>query len=217
MGMVDMTGKRFGRYTVLYRTDNDKFGNAVWMCQCDCGTIKAVNGGALRKGVTVSCGCFHRDKVTQISTTHGKSRTKLFSTWQHMKARCNNPNHKHYKYYGGKGIKLCPEWEHDFSSFEQWAINNGYAEGLTIDRINPDKGYEPFNCRWATRQEQQSHISSCHMYEIDGISHNLAEWCRIYNVPHERVRRRVVKEHWDILKALTTPALDRNGNPKKSL
>ena len=108
------------------------------------------------------------------------------------------------------------EWNDNFSRFAEWAIRNGYQDGLTIDRIDPLKGYEPSNCRWATRIEQQSHLSSCHIYEINGVSHNIAEWCRIYNVPHERVRRRVVNEHWDILKALTTPALDRNGNPKKS-
>lgn len=216
MTVIDMTGKKFGRYTVLYRVKNDKNGMAMWMCRCDCGTEKVVMGSSLRKGVTVSCGCYHRDKVAQLGTTHGKSHTRLFHIWQKMKSRCNNPHFKHYKYYGGKGIKLCSEWEHDFTAFETWALNNGYNDNLTIDRIDPLKGYEPSNCRWATRSQQQSHISSCHLYEINGVLHNIAEWCRIYNVPHERTRRRVVDEHWDILKALTTPALDRNGNPKKS-
>lgn len=217
MAFIDITGKRFGRYTVLYRMENDKHGNAVWMCRCDCGNEKPVVGSSLRKGVVFSCGCYHRDKVIEIQTTHGGTKTKLFHIWQKMKSRCNNPNHKHYKYYGGKGIKICHEWEHDFSKFAEWANANGYVDGLTIDRIDPSKGYEPSNCKWSTRQEQQSHLSSCRMYEINGESHNIAEWCRIYNVPHERVRRRVVNDNWDILKALTTPALDRNGNPKKSL
>lgn len=213
MPPTDMTGKRFGRLTVLYRLPNDKHANAVWMCKCDCGNQKPIVGAALRKGVVVSCGCFHHDELISRITTHGQSRTKLFHTWQHMKARCNNPHHKHYKYYGGKGIKVCQEWENDFTIFAEWSNNNGYVEGLTIDRIDPSKGYEPSNCKWATRQEQQSHLSSCLVYEIDGVSHNLSDWCKIYNRPHETVRKRLLNG-WDIVSALTVPPLKRNGLPR---
>ena len=211
MPYIDITGKRFGRYTVLRYAGNDKHGCALWDCRCDCGNVKTVVGSSLRKGVVISCGCYHRDKVTEMKTTHGQSKTRLFHVWQQMKRRCNNPHHKAYGYYGGKGIKLCHEWENDFQAFSAWARSNGYDDSLTIDRINPDKGYEPSNCKWSTRQEQQSHLSNCRIFEINGVSHPLNTWCKIYNKPHETVRKRLLNG-WDIEKALTTPPLDRNGN-----
>lgn len=207
MPYIDMTGKRFGKLTVLYHVENDRFNNAQWMCKCDCGKEKVIVGSALRKGIIVSCGCFHRFEVSKRLTTHGQSSTRLFHIWQCMKSRCNNPHHKNYNYYGGKGIKVCQEWEHDFSRFAEWANNNGYADGLTIDRIDSSKGYEPSNCKWSTRKEQQSHLSSSiHTYEINGEIHTLAQWCRIYNVPYEKTRRRILNGHHDILSALTVPS-----------
>ena len=204
MPAVDMAGRRFGRYTVLYRSENDKHGNAMWMCKCDCGNQKIVAGSALRKGVTLSCGCYHKEKVAKINTTHGESKSRLFGIWQSMKARCNNPNHKHYSYYGGKGISVCEEWKHDFQSFADWANNNGYSEGLTIDRIDPIGNYEPSNCRWLSRAEQQKHLSNCRLFEVDGETNPLNTWCKIYNMPHETVRKRIAKG-WDIKEALTVP------------
>lgn len=213
MPVIDIAGKRFGRYTVLCRVENDKNGMARWKCRCDCGNERIVTGSSLRKGVTVSCGCYHRDKVSLMQTTHGKSNTRLFHIWQNMKARCNNPNKKYYKYYGGNGIKVCSEWEHNFEAFAEWANQNGYSEDLTIDRIDSSKGYEPSNCKWATRSEQQSHLQNCRIYEINGISHPINTWCKIYNMPHETVRKRINKG-WDVEKALSTPSDKRYSHNK---
>ena len=215
MALIDMTGKRFGRYTVLYRVENDKYGNGQWMCKCDCGNQKVVGGSALRKGVTISCGCYHKDIVARNGTTHGQSKSRLFRIWQCMKARCNNPNNKHYSYYGGNGIKVCPEWEHDFPTFAEWANSNGYSEDLTIDRIDSSKGYEPSNCKWATRVEQQSHLRNCKIYEINGVSHPINTWCKIFNMPHETVRKRMAKG-WSAEKALTTPSDKRYSHNKST-
>ena len=205
MPVKDITGQRFGKYTVISRVENNKHDMAMWLCQCDCGTQKIVMGSSLRRGLILSCGCYHKEKVSQLQTTHGQSKTRLFHLWQSIKARCNNPNNKHYSYYGGRGISLCPEWESDFSRFAEWAHNNGYDDTLTIDRIDPDKGYEPSNCKWSTRQEQQSHLRNCRIFEINGVSHPLNTWCKIYNMPHETVRKRLEKG-WDIEKALSTPS-----------
>ncbi|MBQ2055435.1 MAG: hypothetical protein II489_03965 [Bacteroidaceae bacterium] len=131
-----------------------------------------------------------------------------------MKRRCYNPNNKFYAYYGVRGISICDEWLNDFTSFRDWAVSAGYDETLTIDRIDSDGNYEPSNCRWISRKAQVNNRRSNRFYEINGERKTIAEWCEIYNVPHERTRRRVVNDGWDILDALTTPPLKRNGTPR---
>lgn len=215
MAVVDLTGQRFGRYAVLKRVQNDKHNNAVWLCRCDCGKEKEVVGSALRKGVTLSCGCLHRDEMKKRQTTHGMSRARIRGIWNHMIQRCMNPNDQAYGYYGGRGILVCEEWRNDFTSFCDWSMRNGYAEDLTLDRVDTNGNYCPENCRWVSRLEQQNNTRRVHVCEINGEHKSIAEWCRIYNVPHERVRRRVVDEGWNILDALTTPVLDAHGNPRK--
>jgi hypothetical protein len=102
-------------------------------------------------GKVKSCGCLHKEIVTK----HGDSQTRLYQIWADMRARCNNENEECFHNYGGRGIKVCEEWE-DFDSFKLWAMNNGYNNKLTIDRINVDGNYEPNNCRWATKKEQEN-------------------------------------------------------------
>lgn len=215
MPAKDITGMRFGRYTVIERVENDKHGNAVWLCRCDCGKEKKVIGASLRKGVVVSCGCYHKEKLKQTQTTHGESKSRLFEIWRCMKSRCYNKNHKNYDYYGGRGIIVCEDWKNNYVAFAEWARNNGYAENLTIDRIDVDGNYEPSNCRWVSRKEQMENTRVSHIYTINGESKCLSEWCKVYNVPHERVRSRVINRGWNIIDALTTPPLDSHGNQKK--
>lgn len=205
MSLVDITGVRFGRYTVVKRAPNDKNGSAMWVCRCDCGTEKIVRGASLRSGAVVSCGCFHKDDLKCRLTTHNMSNTRIREIWNCMKQRCSNPRNTAYKYYGGRGVSVCDEWKNDFSSFLSWALNNGYTDDLTLDRIDTNGNYEPSNCRWISRAEQQNNTRYVRHFTINGETKSLAEWCRIYGVPHERVRWRVVEKGWDILDALTTP------------
>lgn len=178
--MIDLTGKKFGRLTVVgldHRKKRKNGGHDIyWLCNCDCGNSAVVLGSSLRYGDTRSCGCLNRETFLNNrmeSATgnlnghykHGDHRTRLYKIWTGMRRRCNNKNDRYYKYYGGKGIKVCDEWD-EFLSFKSWAIENGYHESepgvrlgehLSIDRIDPSGDYCPANCRWITLSENVSH------------------------------------------------------------
>lgn len=160
MKLIDLSGQRFHRLTVLRRSEhNTNGGKPKWVCQCDCGNITEVGGSELKSGNTKSCGCWNSESARNRRLTHGMKRTRLYYVWNSMKDRCYNPNNKRYKDYGGRGIRVCDEWLHDFMAFHDWAIETGYDENApfgqyTLDRANNDEGYYPFNCVWSTISEQ---------------------------------------------------------------
>ena len=179
---VDLTGLRFGRLTVLNVAKDDmKHHGQRWLCQCDCGKKIITRGDGLQSGHTKSCGCDNKRR-----TTHNESNTKLYSVWVEMKQRCENPNSDAYKYYGGRGIKVCDEWQ-DFEPFYKWAMENGYSTGLTIDRIDNNGGYSPSNCRWTTRLFQMSNRRNTVFLEYAGMRHTIREWCDITGKSYKKV------------------------------
>lgn len=208
--VIDLTGKRFGRLTaveIAYRK-KDKQGDmrVYWKCKCDCGNTCIVSRNSLRKGSTQSCGCL-RDEINHISSKkHGLYGTRIYKIWDGMKARCNCKSMKSYKHYGGRGITYCKEWE-DFLPFYKWAIENGYDDDLTLERINVNGNYEPQNCRWITAKEQRYNLTISRKYTINGETKCLAEWCDFYKVPYARVHKRLTTYGYDILTALTKPPL----------
>lgn len=167
----DLTGKRFGRLTVLKQDKSRlKAHNIYWICKCDCGNEKSVSTGNLRGGNVKSCGCLRIDicteRLKQLNVNnikHGESGTSLYDVWHLMKQRCQNPNSPVYKWYGGKGVNVCSEWE-DYEIFSAWAYTHGYedrkgvkrADRLSIDRIDSNGDYCPENCRWITVHENVS-------------------------------------------------------------
>lgn len=195
MGKIkDMTGKKIGRLTVIKYVYTDKRNNAVWQCKCECGNIVEVRGDTLRSGNTKSCGC--------LCTTHHKSNTRLYHTWQQMKGRCYNKNNKDYHDYGARGIIVYSEWKHNFEAFYNWAMNNNYQENLTIDRINSNGNYTPDNCRWVDITTQNRNKRNNINFEYKGETHCLTEWCKILGLKYNRVRNRVRRLNWPIEKAL---------------
>lgn len=142
---------------------------------------------------------------------HGLYKTRLHKIWSNMKSRCNNPNASKYYLYGGKGIKVCEEWidkENGFINFYNWAMNNGYKDNLTIDRIDSDKNYCSKNCRWATYKEQNSHLKNrkIELYEYNGKKMNLSEWAKELNMQYKTLEARK-RRKWSIERMLGTPTI----------
>lgn len=191
----DLTGMRFGRLLVIEEAPQVKRGVTRWRCLCDCGNEKVVTGSGLRYGETRSCGCLHREfaskHMTKMHKTHGESRTPLYIKWQAMMHRCENPTDVNYKHYGARGISVCPEWRSSFISFRDWALSNGFSDGLEIDRIDVNKGYYPDNCRWVTHTENENNKRDNRIETYKGVTDTLANLCRRFNANYANICSRL--------------------------
>lgn len=149
-------GDKYGRWTIIEDLGMRKIGtqNVRFLrCVCDCGAERKIRLSELRRKKSQSCGCYHLDVLTKHGDTANKLKPRLYVLWASMRARCNDPHRPNYKYYGGRGITVCNEWD-NYVSFRDWALNNGYKIGLTIDRVDNDRGYSPENCRFVDQKTQ---------------------------------------------------------------
>lgn len=182
------TGQRFGRLTVLGRIAVvDR--RSVVLCRCDCGAYHLTRTQDLMAGNVQSCGCFQKERNIARHRTHGGEGSRLYRVWSAMRDRCNNPNCRAYKNYGGRGIAICPEWD-DFAIFRDWALEKGYDSNLTIERIDNDGPYSPQNCRWATRKEQAQNRRGNIMVTFNDESMTLAEASRASGIAYNLLQYR---------------------------
>ena len=214
MKLQDLTGKKFGRLTVVEKANN--IGKKVaWLCLCDCGNKKVVSSTCLVSGHTKSCGCIRTELSRERVTTHGLSKTsELYAEWARLKRRCNNPNCEAYKNYGGRGIKVCDEWN-DASVFVSWCLSNGYKKGLTLDRIDNNKGYSPSNCRWVTRKVQANNKRNNRLITYKDVTLTLAQWSEKLNMSYSVLKYRLSNK-WDIETAFTTPINKKYSHKKEA-
>lgn len=191
--LIDITGQKFGRLTVIGLDDERSVRKTYWMCLCDCGKMKSVRSDCLKNGTVTSCGCRKKEQDRENLTKHHshlQSGTRLYEAWQGMKKRCYNEHDSRYNNYDGRGIKVCDEWKNDFAAFYEWALNTGYSEELTIDRIDVDGDYEPNNCRWADIKTQCNNRTSNIKIKIGNATKSLQEWCDIFEVEYKKTYAR---------------------------
>ena len=189
---LDLFGKRFGRLTVQneYKVEN---GKVYFWCKCDCGNSLYVLGTYLRNGNTKSCGCLEKEKFHKLITKHNKCYTRIYRIYHGMITRCFNKNAPQYKGYGMQGITVCDKWKNSFEEFYKWSMENGYSDSLTIDRINVFGNYEPSNCRWISKREQQFNKKNTKYITVNGSTKNAYEWEKITGIKAEIIDNRVRK------------------------
>lgn len=209
MKRLDLTNKEYGRLVVLSLTYT-KNGRTFWNCKCSCGNEKIILGKDLQNGHIRSCGCLRVETSKSRMTTHGATDSRLYNIWTSMKARCEtSKKQKFIKDYQNRGIKICAEW-HDFSVFQKWALENGYKENLSIDRIDNNGNYCPENCRWADNFTQANNKRNNHWLTYNNKTQTIAQWSKElgmkYNALNERLRK-----GWSVERALSTPIMCKRG------
>lgn len=190
MKAIDLSGKKYGKLTVLERAEYSKTAHTYfWNCKCDCGKLVKINGNNLKSGHTKSCGCYKIEN----KKTHELSNTRLYDIFYNIKSRCYNKKNKYYYNYGGRGIKICDEWKNNFLEFYNWAIKNGYNNTLSIDRIDVNGNYEPANCRWVTIKENSNNKRNNHFELYNGEIHTVSEWARILKINRSTLFNRMTR------------------------
>lgn len=211
---IDLTNRRFGRLVVIKDTGlKNRDRRHIWLCKCDCGQMVEVSSHELGSR-TNSCGCLKKETISNLNKSHGLSHSRLFNIWRLMKQRCTNLNCKAYKNYGGRGIVVCDSWFNSFSNFCEWAINNGYADNLTIDRFNNDGNYEPDNCRWVNMKTQNNNRRNNHRITYKGKTQTIQMWADELGFNRSVLNDRITKLNWSIEDAMETPYLGKAGEKR---
>lgn len=201
--MIDITGKSFGKLTVIGPHHKNSRGEWTWLCKCECGKETVSTGYRLRSGRTKSCGCIQAEnRKNGFHSTHRMTNTKIYTIWCNMKARCGNKNNISYPYYGGRGISVCEEWL-SFDGFYAWAVGAGYVDGLSIDRIDVNGNYCPQNCRWVEPKKQWLNRSDSHAITAFGKTQTIKEWAEESGIKYDTIERRINAYGWTAEKAVS--------------
>ena len=206
---ISHNGEKYGRLTIIkdvedgVRPSGQKYRRVL--CKCMCGNTIECELSEIIKGKISSCKCYRHDYFTKHGCNMENSPHKrIYNIYMDMKKRCYNPNSSSYKNYGGRGISICSTWLNDFNSFLCWALNNGYKDNLSIDRINNNGNYEPSKCRWATNVQQANNNRSNKVIVINGKANNLKKWASHYGINLSTYKSRR-KRGWEEIESLTTP------------
>lgn len=202
-------GTRFGHLVVIgkgepkliNRNGRNAYLESTVVVKCDCGNERIFSVHRMKGKVSCGWNCPFR---FESITTHGGTKTRLFRTRGNMLQRCYNPKNTHYAEYGGRGIKVCDEWRHDFAAFRDWAMSHGYNDTLTIDRIDSNGNYEPSNCRWIPLEKQMANRRSCRMLTANGKTQTMAAWAQELGVDPMAIKCRL-NRGWSVERAITTP------------
>ena len=207
--LKSLIGQRFGRLVVLAQAASERrFGHRVaWLCQCDCGRMKAIVGLNLTQGKSQSCGCLKSEIISRTQSTHHMTDTPTYRIWCAMKTRCLNTRAKTWPFYGGRGIRICEAWN---DSFEAFFADMGPRPSAnhSLDRIDNSGNYERSNCRWANHREQMNNTRANRSLTLSGRIQTLAQWARTLGLAPSAIRGRL-QRGWTIEQTLTTPPLKR--------
>lgn len=189
----DLSGQKINMLTVIKEVGKAKDRHIKWLCKCECGNYTTINSNLLKSKKIISCGCYKRKRTSEIFSIHNLAKTKLYFIWEGLKQRCLNPKNKAFRFYGARGITVCNEWQEDFCLFQKWALNNGYKEGLSIERINVNGNYEPENCKWIPTSEQYLNTRKIQFIEYNGEINTINYFSNKYNISHSTFRRHLKK------------------------
>ena len=195
MAFDDLTGRTFGRWTVI-RKSYSKDHRLYWLCECSCDdhTRRDVWASDLRREGSTSCGCLMRQLTSERATKHGMAHHRVYCIWQQMRDRCNNPNSNGYHLYGGRGITVCERWD-SFASF--WEdMGPTYQDDLSIDRIDTNGNYEPTNCRWATAKEQANNRRDNRIIDTPAGRMNVTQAAKQFGLKRMTIYARIAAG-WD--------------------
>lgn len=199
---VDMSGMKFGMLTAVRPTERRIGNNVGWLCRCDCGNTAIVPTNNLRTGNTKSCGCWKIQRPMKHGSARNSGRTKEYNAWNSMLRRCQNPRHKNFNRYGGRGITVCERWR-DFANF--LADMGPRPPGLTLERKDNSSGYSPDNCKWASYSEQNRNTRQSRYVTIGDQTRCLADWAKEVGLSVSTINVRIHRG-WSPERAILTPA-----------
>ena len=217
--IINLIGQKYGRLTVIERYKNSKNNRVQWKCKCDCGNYKIVTSSDLRSNKIKSCGCLRKEKAIILGKNtnlkHNMTHTRIYRIWISMRNRCYYKKNIAYKNYGGRGITIYEEWKDDFMNFYNWAINNGYKDDLTIDRIDVNGNYEPNNCRWVDMKQQQNNRRNNRTIIYKNKKYTLSELSNFLKISNQTLLWRI-NNYWKEEELTLPVSLANNKNRKEN-